>query len=166
MPAFRPICNPQIGLRGSLFLGRWPRRDLPADERCWKSGQNFVPAVQHGPLPIPTVFQPSWENIPSSGSPNANGSRTRRRRQSSETAINVAYNKGCRIGGTLTLGDFAETSEIGDWKMPDFRAACAYAVSQGWLIVEDDALRSLQRGCGRLEGYDDNAAKDHWISSG
>ena len=26
-------------------------------------------------------------------------------------------------------------SEIGDWKMPDFKAACAYAASQGWLIV-------------------------------
>ena len=47
---------------------------------------------------------------------------------------------GCRIGATLTLDDLAETSEIGDWKMPDFRAACTYAVSQGWLIVEDDTL--------------------------
>jgi hypothetical protein len=24
--------------------------------------------------------------------------------------------------------------------MPDFRAACAYAMSQGWLIVEDDKV--------------------------
>ena len=42
----------------------------------------------------------------------------------------VVYGKRCRIGGTLTLDDLAETSEIGDWKMPDFKAACTYAVSQ------------------------------------
>jgi hypothetical protein len=52
----------------------------------------------------------------------------------------VVYDKGCRIGGKLTLDDLTETSEIGDWKMPDFRGACAYAVSQGWLIVHDDML--------------------------
>ena len=43
-------------------------------------------------------------------------------------------------GPLLTLDDLAGASEIGDWKMPDFKAACAYAVSQGWLIVEDDVL--------------------------
>ena len=43
----------------------------------------------------------------------------------------VVYDKCCRIGGTLTLDDLAETSEIGDWKMPDFKAACTYAVSPG-----------------------------------
>ena len=32
--------------------------------------------------------------------------------------------------------------------MPDFRAACAYAVSQGWLIVEDDALTLTTAGLG------------------
>ena len=57
----------------------------------------------------------------------------------------VVYDKCCRIGGTLTLDDLAET-EIGDWKMPDFKAACAYAVSQGWLIVEDDALTLTTAG--------------------
>jgi hypothetical protein len=41
------------------------------------------------------------------------------------------YDKRCRIGATLTLDDLAETSEIGDWKMPDFKATCAYAASQG-----------------------------------
>jgi hypothetical protein len=51
----------------------------------------------------------------------------------------VVYDKRCRIGGRLTLDDLAE-SETGDWKMPDFKAACAYAASQGWLIVEDDAV--------------------------
>ena len=57
----------------------------------------------------------------------------------------VVYDKRCRIGGTLTLDDLAET-EIGDWKMPDFKAACAYAASQGWLIVEDDALTLTTAG--------------------
>jgi hypothetical protein len=39
----------------------------------------------------------------------------------------------------LTLDDLAAT-EIGDWKMPDFKAACSHAASQGWLIVEGDIL--------------------------
>ena len=30
--------------------------------------------------------------------------------------------------------------------MPDFKAACAYAVSQGWLIVVDDALTLTTAG--------------------
>jgi hypothetical protein len=49
-------------------------------------------------------------------------------------------------GRTLTLDDLVDTSEVGDWKMPDFRAACAYAVSQGWLIVEDDGLTLTTAG--------------------
>jgi hypothetical protein len=52
----------------------------------------------------------------------------------------VVYDRCCRIGGTLTLDDLAETSEIGDWKMPAFKMACTHAASQGWLIVEDDTL--------------------------
>ena len=43
------------------------------------------------------------------------------------------------------MDDLAE-SEIGDWKMPDFKAACAYAASQGWLIVEDDAVTLSRAG--------------------
>jgi hypothetical protein len=43
---------------------------------------------------------------------------------------------------TLTL------DEIGDWKMPDFKLACAYAASQDWLIVEDDALTLTTAGLG------------------
>jgi hypothetical protein len=31
-------------------------------------------------------------------------------------------------------------SEIGDWTMPNYRAACQYAASQGWLILKDDVL--------------------------
>jgi hypothetical protein len=45
-----------------------------------------------------------------------------------------------------TLDDLAETSEVGDWKMPDFRMACSYAASQGWLIVEDDVLTLTTAG--------------------
>jgi hypothetical protein len=37
-----------------------------------------------------------------------------------------------------TLDDLSEL-EIGDWKMPD-------AASQGWLIVEDDALTLTTAG--------------------
>ncbi len=59
----------------------------------------------------------------------------------------VVYDKRCRIGGTLTLDDLAET-EVGDWKMPDFRMACSFAVSQGWLIVENDALTLTTAGLG------------------
>jgi hypothetical protein len=58
----------------------------------------------------------------------------------------VVYGKSCRIGGMLTLDDLAETSEIGDWMMPDFRLACSYAASQGWLIVHDDMLTLTTAG--------------------
>jgi hypothetical protein len=58
----------------------------------------------------------------------------------------VVYDKCCRIGGTLTLDDLAETSEVGDWKMPDFKQACAYTASQGWLIVQADVLTLTTAG--------------------
>jgi hypothetical protein len=58
----------------------------------------------------------------------------------------VVYDKGCRIGEKLTLDDLAETSEVGDWKMADFRSACSYAASQGWLIVSDDMLTLTTAG--------------------
>jgi hypothetical protein len=58
----------------------------------------------------------------------------------------VMYDKSCRIGATLTLDDLVDTSEVGDWKMPDFRAACSYAASQGWLVVQDDALTLTAAG--------------------
>ena len=59
----------------------------------------------------------------------------------------VVYDKRCRIGGTPTLDDFAAT-EVGDWKMPAFRAACAYAASQDWLIVADEVLTLTTAGLG------------------
>ena len=79
--------------------------------------------------------------------------RTARKRPSKQTAATigrrlleiVVYDKGCRIGGKLSLDDLAET-EIGDWKMPQFRAACSYAACQGWLIVQDDALTLTTAG--------------------
>ena len=46
----------------------------------------------------------------------------------------------------LTLGKLAETTEIGDWKMPDFKAASAYAVSQGWLTVVGGTLMLTTAG--------------------
>ncbi len=80
--------------------------------------------------------------------------RIARQRQGKQTAEAIGrrlleiivYAKCCRIGATLTLDDLAETSEIGDWKMPDFRLACAYAVSQGWLTADDDALTLTTAG--------------------
>src|ERR1700733_8163406 len=57
-----------------------------------------------------------------------------------------SVDKCCRIGGKLTLDDLVETSEVGDWKMPDFKAACSYAVSQGWLIIRDDMLTLTTAG--------------------
>ena len=79
--------------------------------------------------------------------------RTARKRPSKQTPESigrrlleiVVYDRCCRIGGTLSLDDLAET-EIGDWKMPQFRAACSYAASQGWLIVVDDALTLTTAG--------------------
>ena len=58
----------------------------------------------------------------------------------------VVYDKRCRIGGALTLDDLAETSEVGDWKMPEFKAACAYAASQGWLVVRANTLTLTTAG--------------------
>jgi hypothetical protein len=57
----------------------------------------------------------------------------------------VVYEKACRIGGTLGLDDLAET-EVGEWMMPDFKAACAYAIAQGWLIIQDDTLTLTTAG--------------------
>jgi hypothetical protein len=74
--------------------------------------------------------------------------QTNRKRPSKQTAAAIGhklleiivYRKTCRIGGKLSVNDLVETSEIGDWKMPDFKMACTYAASQGWLIVADDGL--------------------------
>jgi hypothetical protein len=78
-------------------------------------------------------------------------SRKRPRKQTAEEMghglLNViVYGKSCRIGGKLALDDLVETTEIGDWKMPDFKMACTYAASQGWLIVQDDGLTLTTAG--------------------
>jgi hypothetical protein len=52
----------------------------------------------------------------------------------------IVYGKSCRIGDKVILDDLAETSEVGDWKMPDFKMACTYAASQGWLVIEGGTL--------------------------
>jgi hypothetical protein len=57
----------------------------------------------------------------------------------------IVYEKSCRIGARVSLDDL-ETTEVGDWKMPDFRAACAYAASQGWLIIQQDVLTLTAAG--------------------
>ena len=57
----------------------------------------------------------------------------------------IVYEKGCRIGGTLSLDDL-DATDIGDWKMSDYKAACAYAVSQGWLVIENDTLMLTTAG--------------------
>jgi hypothetical protein len=57
----------------------------------------------------------------------------------------VVYDQGCRIGGRLSLNDLAET-DVGDWTMPDFKAASAYAASQGWLVVGNDCLTLTTAG--------------------
>ena len=72
-------------------------------------------------------------------------SRGRPRRQAAEAIGRrlldvMVYDMGCRIGDKVSLDDLAETSDVGDWKMPDFKFACAYAASQGWLVIEGDAL--------------------------
>jgi hypothetical protein len=51
----------------------------------------------------------------------------------------IVYERNCRIGGQVSLDDL-EATEIGDWTMPDFKAACVYAASRGWLIVRDDGV--------------------------
>ena len=58
----------------------------------------------------------------------------------------LVYTKRCRGGGSVTMDDLVETSEIGEWKMPDFKAACAYAASQGWLTVQGGVLTLTTAG--------------------
>jgi hypothetical protein len=57
----------------------------------------------------------------------------------------MVYRQNCRVGGQVGL-DELETSEIGDWSMPDYKAACGYAASQGWLIARNDSLTLTTAG--------------------
>jgi hypothetical protein len=90
----------------------------------------------------------AWENILSGTHPDSPQTSRQADSQGNRPAPAeiVVYAKCCRIGGTLTLDDLAETSEIGDWKMSQFKLACTYAASQGWLIVEDDTLTLTTAG--------------------
>lgn len=58
----------------------------------------------------------------------------------------IVYDKSCRIGAKLSLDELADSSEVGDWKMPDYRLACRYAASQGWLVIDDDCLTLTTAG--------------------
>ena len=58
----------------------------------------------------------------------------------------IVYDKACRVGARLSLDELADSSEVGDWKMPDFRLACRYAASQGWLIVDEGNLTLTTAG--------------------
>ena len=58
----------------------------------------------------------------------------------------IVYDKSCRIGTKLSLDELADSSEVGDWKMPDYRLACRYAASQGWLVVDEDGLTLTTAG--------------------
>jgi hypothetical protein len=52
----------------------------------------------------------------------------------------LVYELSRRAGDNVRVDELVDSTEIGDWKMPEFKACCAYAVSQGWLIVEEDSL--------------------------
>ena len=57
----------------------------------------------------------------------------------------IVYGQHCRIGGQVSLDDL-EVTEIGDWSMPDFKSACAYSASQGWLTMQNDVLTLTTAG--------------------
>jgi hypothetical protein len=59
----------------------------------------------------------------------------------------VVYDKRCRIGGTLTLDDLAETSEVGDWKMSQFNAAL-YSISPSLRVAAADQYAEVNREYG------------------
>ena len=59
----------------------------------------------------------------------------------------VVYSKHCRFRRRRSLWTILpRLPEVRDWKMPDFKAACSYAASQGWLIVQDNALTLTAAG--------------------
>ncbi len=91
------------------------------------------------------------EHIQYQGVRHAGIVRKRPREQTAETIARrlldiIVYSKSCRIGAKLSLDELADSSEVGDWKMPDFRLACRYAASQGWLVVNDDSLTLTTAG--------------------
>ena len=60
----------------------------------------------------------------------------------------VTYDKSCRIGGTLNLDDRRRLRRS-VLEMPVFKTAVSFAVSQGWVIVEDDTLTLRAAGPAR-----------------
>ena len=57
----------------------------------------------------------------------------------------IVYRQNCRTGGHVSVDDL-DATDIGDWKMSDYKAACAYAASQGWLVIENDILTLTTAG--------------------
>jgi hypothetical protein len=91
------------------------------------------------------------EHIQNQGVRHARIARTRPAKQTAEATARrlldiIVYSKSCRIGAKLSLDELADSSEVGDWKMPDFRLACRYAASQGWLVVDEDSLTLTTAG--------------------
>ena len=79
--------------------------------------------------------------------------RTGRKQSPKQTASEVGhrlleiivYGQNCRAGGHVSLDDL-DTNDVGDWKMSDYKTACIYAASQGWLTLEDDTLTLTTAG--------------------
>jgi hypothetical protein len=94
---------------------------------------------------------PLWANTPHNGSAVGIGQienvRDHRQPRNLGVACSISsfMKKRYRIGGTLNLDDL-DATDIGDWKMSDYKAACAYAVSQGWLVIENDTLMLTTAG--------------------
>lgn len=91
------------------------------------------------------------EHIQHQGVRHARIAGTRPGEQTAETTARrlldiIVYSKSCRIGAKLSMDELADSSEVGDWKMPDFRLACRYAASQGWLVVDEDSLTLTTAG--------------------
>jgi hypothetical protein len=91
------------------------------------------------------------EHIEDRGVRHARTARERPVKQTAETIGRrlldiIVYHKACRVGARLSLDELVDSSEVGDWKMPDFRLACRYAASQGWLVVDEDNLTLTTAG--------------------
>ena len=119
----------------------WPR--IAAVHRIVNHSDKFDAVLVRSP-PEALLPVPMREHIEQNGLRRARSASTRPAKQTPETLGHrlleiVVYDKCCRIGGSLRLDDLAD-SEIGDWTMPNYRRACRYAASQGWLVVGHDTL--------------------------
>jgi hypothetical protein len=58
----------------------------------------------------------------------------------------IVHLKNSHSGDSFTISNLVETTEVGDWTMPDVRIAQTYAASHGWLVVEGDTLTLTTAG--------------------